>query len=171
MRSIQTISILWIFSGLFKRAQKASDHNKWMICDYNKRRDVFLRSKSLILDFFHSQTSSIHNFGFRWEKRRICETIWSRVAIWPFLKLFARNKMVLPFGHFFGLFRKLKKIAPFRACFGKIWSKITIFYKINSSYFTKISSIIWPLFCLFSFLRIWPFLKLLMANVILWTPV
>jgi len=23
-----------------------------------------------------------------------------RVAIWPFLKLFARNKMVWPFGHF-----------------------------------------------------------------------
>jgi hypothetical protein len=25
---------------------------------------------------------------------------YPRVAIWPFLKLFARNKMVWPFGHF-----------------------------------------------------------------------
>jgi len=28
----------------------------------------------------------------------------NRVAIWPFLKLFARNKVVWPFGHFLAFF-------------------------------------------------------------------
>jgi len=39
--------------------------------------------------------------------------------IWPFLKLFAGNKMVLPVGHFFGLFN-VDKTVYFRACFGQI---------------------------------------------------
>jgi len=39
--------------------------------------------------------------------------------IWPFLKLFARNKMVKPFGHLaiFGLFLMLTKVVKFKACF------------------------------------------------------
>ncbi len=32
-----------------------------------------------------------------------------RVAIWPFLKLFARNKMVWPFGHFLAVFESWQK--------------------------------------------------------------
>jgi len=44
------------------------------------------------------------------------EDIFNRVVIWPFL-LFARNEMIWPLGHFFGLFSMLKKIVPFRGMF------------------------------------------------------
>jgi len=41
----------------------------------------------------------------------------SRVAIWPFLKLFARNIMIWPF---FGLFQMSTKIVYFKDCFEQI---------------------------------------------------
>ncbi len=37
----------------------------------------------------------------------------SRVAIWPFLKLFARNKIVWPFGHFFWPFLNVEENSIF----------------------------------------------------------
>jgi len=40
----------------------------------------------------------------------------SMVTIWPFLKRFARNKMIRPFGYFWP-FSILKKIVYFKACF------------------------------------------------------
>ena len=43
----------------------------------------------------------------------VCQKL-NNLAIWPF----------------FGLFWKLKKIVSFKACFERIWAKITIFYKI-----------------------------------------
>jgi hypothetical protein len=49
------------------------------------------------------------------------------VAIWPFLKQFARNKMVWPF---FGLFQIYKKTVSFQAYFGKISTKHTTFNDI-----------------------------------------
>jgi len=36
--------------------------------------------------------------------RNNAENVVTRVAIWLFLKLFARNKMVWPFGHFLAFF-------------------------------------------------------------------
>jgi len=48
------------------------------------------------------------------------------IQIWPFLKRFARNKMIRPFGHFL----MLKKIVYFKACFSEFWAKIAIFYEI-----------------------------------------
>jgi hypothetical protein len=38
---------------------------------------------------------------------------------WPFLKLFTREKMVWPFGHFFGLFLMLTKKCILRPVLGK----------------------------------------------------
>ena len=42
-----------------------------------------------------------------------------------FLKLFNRNKMAW----MFGLLWIMKKIVNVKACFGKIWSKFTIFFE------------------------------------------
>ena len=70
-----------------------------------------------------------------------------------------QESIVLGIWPFFGIVWKLKKIVP--SCYGKIWEKITKFYKI-----LKIVVLLkfHQKFGLFSFLRIWPFLKLLMAN-------
>jgi len=87
----------------------------------------------------------------------------TRVAIWPFKKLFARIKMVWPFGHFLSV--DINSIIK-----GLFWtnlSKFQIFYEIlnlNLVILTNLLKEIWPLFGLFSFFRIWPFLKLLMAQ-------
>jgi hypothetical protein len=50
-------------------------------------------------------------------------------AIWPFLKQFAINKMIWPFGHF-GPFYTLLKVVSFKAYFGKISTKHTAFHVI-----------------------------------------
>jgi len=38
------------------------------------------------------------------DKPIVCWEVKNRVSIWPFLKLFARNKIVWPFGHFLAFF-------------------------------------------------------------------
>ena len=71
----------------------------------------------------------------------------------------------LPFGHFL----KLKKIVPFKACFGKIWAKLNIFGKIKKklSCFSKLSLNIWPLFGLY-LAFIWPLFGLYLAFFHFW---
>jgi hypothetical protein len=58
--------------------------------------------------------------------------VWSRVAIWPFLKQFDRNKMIWPFGHLaiFWPFLDLDKNKIFLAYFGKNSTKHTSFYDV-----------------------------------------
>jgi hypothetical protein len=43
------------------------------------------------------------------DKPIVCWEVKNRVAIWPFLKLFARNKIVWPFGHFLAFFECRRK--------------------------------------------------------------
>ena len=80
--------------------------------------------------------------------------------IWPFLKQFSRNKMIWPFfnleenGIFLGLFW-----LNFNETSNILW-----YFKISLTYFGRFSLKIWPIFGLFHHLRIWPFLKLLMAK-------
>ncbi len=82
-------------------------------------------------------------------------SVWIMVAIWPFLKRFARKKMIWPF---FGLFWMLKKIVYFKACSGEIWSKCAIFYDIISLNLVILTNF-WRKFGLYL-----AFLKLLMAK-------
>ena len=81
--------------------------------------------------WLHGALGILFTYRCRWVKAMHADwgphfIILSRVAIWPFLKLFARNKMVWPFG----LFWMLKKIVHLKACFGIIWAKYTILYEI-----------------------------------------
>jgi hypothetical protein len=78
-------------------------------------------------------------------------SVFYMVAIWPFMKWSARNKMIRPFGHFVA------------AYFGEIWAKLAIFYEILTLKLYILTNFLQK-FGLFSFLRVWPYLKLLMAN-------
>ncbi len=77
----------------------------------------------------------------------------TRVAIWPFLKQFSRNKMIWPFfnleenGIFLGLFW-----LNFNETSNILW-----YFKISLTYFGRFSLKIWPIFGLFHHLRIWLF--------------
>ena len=66
------------------------------------------------------------------------------VAFWPFWNCCSKI-MVWPFD----VFWMMKKIVPFKAYFGKIWTKLTIFnlkkIKMNKLFY-KFSSKNWPLF-------------------------
>jgi hypothetical protein len=55
----------------------------------NEKRSTYYLKLSLSLSLNISTSQSLY---------------YLRVAIWPFLKLFARNKMVWPFGHFLAFF-------------------------------------------------------------------
>ena len=113
-------------------------------------------SSSLLLTEALLQFSS--NFFGKTQKSSFIHIFWSlslnaRVAIWPLKR---------PFW-------KLKKIVPFKVCFGKMWAKITIFYKILKNVLVISPKFIsskknWPLFGLFFIFEKWPFLKLQMAN-------
>ncbi len=82
-----------------------------------------------------------------------------RVAIWPFLIQFSRNKMIWPFGLFFNLEENSVFLGLFWLNFNKT-SNIFWFFKIYLIYFGKFSLKIWP-FIPFENLA---FFKLLMAK-------
>jgi len=84
-----------------------------------------------------------------------------------FLKLFARNKIVWPYGHFLAFLY-------FKDCFGEIWAKLAIFYEILTldlaiwthfwGQFGHYLAFIWPLFIFedltffeTAYAQIWPF--------------
>jgi len=69
-----------------------------------------------------------------------------------------------------GPFLNVKDIVFFEACFRKIRAKLVVFYEfliLNLAILTNFEgnlAFTLPLFSLYSFLRSWPFLKLLMAK-------
>jgi len=83
-----------------------------------------------------------------------------------FFETVCQNKMLWPFCHFLA-FLNVDKNSIFYGLFWKIMNKFWAFYdslNFNLVILTIFFREIWPLFGLFSFLRIWPFLKLLMAK-------
>jgi len=85
------------------------------------------------------------------------------VAIWPFLKWFAWNKMLWPFW-------VLKKKTYFEVCLTEIWAKLAIFYEILI--LNLIISLILPFFIFeglacfeTAYSQIWPFYFLDLASL------
>jgi len=72
--------------------------------------------------------STRHTYSKLKKLNILCEdrTKHFMVAIWPFLKRFAS---IYLFGYL-AFFWILKKMVYFKACFGEIWAKLAIFYKI-----------------------------------------
>ena len=131
------------------------------------------KNKSQGRNFKNKLNSNREETAFLIKIFRCRWTLRVRVAIWPlksqinriwnFLKLFGR-KNGLAIWQFLGLFWKLKKIVPCNACFGKMWAKVMIFYKILKSVLVILPKF-HQKFGLFYFVRVWPFLKLLISKM------
>ena len=88
-----------------------------------------------------------------------------RVAIWPFLKLFAKNKMVWPC---FGLFWMLKKIIHFGPVLEKSEKNSQYFTRFYNLFLRVLANFLWKIVLYLSLFVFWGFglfLKLLIANL------